>query len=457
MPAADFTSPCKLSPLAFTGANDTWNVPAWAKDRVAETAAQNKATIRLDSQTKGGRLDSLGERAAYGAQRRLRVWADWRPGPGRSAASGPAAACRRSLCCAGLVWQAGHSPRMCLRYWAAARWGHWSRAHKPPVLLPQACTRCGCSLTSLWAPSPASWWAASPAFLLPHSCACAGRCAQHATHPNLPDSLPLAPAPRAGLRPHVRPPCPQLTDDLTGARDMPTEFNVNFYSGAPTFQPSSMDFGTFSRGGFVGGASDWTRRHGLAGLPRALLRPQGSPSGPLAARVAASAQLARLSPPRASLRPAGKQFKQADLQAAAGDELFSTHVLPHYYTINWQKTFIRVYVDGGLLAEFNSSTSSNWASPSNPALMRLSLWSVAGMYSGPLAAGQVATSSFYDVRRVVCVKNSVANAVKSSKVGGMGRLRAGGGRRRSQLLLCCAWRPGDGPRRHPGARSGSCT
>ena len=130
----------------------------------------------------------------------------------------------------------------------------------------------------------------------------------------------------------------------------------------------------------------------------------------------------------------GKQFKQTQLQAALDDELFSTHVLPHYYTINWQKTFIRVYVDGGLLAEFNSSTSSSWASPSNPALMRLSLWSVAGMYSGPLAAGQVATSSFYDVRRVVCVKNSVANSVKSSSK--VGRLRAGGcGCRGSWLAL----------------------
>jgi hypothetical protein len=34
---------------------------------------------------------------------------------------------------------------------------------------------------------------------------------------------------------------------------MPTEFNINFFSGAPTFSASSMDFGTFSRGGFVGG------------------------------------------------------------------------------------------------------------------------------------------------------------------------------------------------------------
>jgi hypothetical protein len=103
-----------------------------------------------------------------------------------------------------------------------------------------------------------------------------------------------------------------------------------------------------------------------------------------------------------------------ELQKATADDLFSTHVLPHYYTINWQKSFIRVYVDGGLLAEFNSSTSSNWMSPSNPALMRLSLWSVSGLYSGPVGAGQIATSSLFDARRVVCIKNTVASAVKSS-------------------------------------------
>jgi hypothetical protein len=45
----------------------------------------------------------------------------------------------------------------------------------------------------------------------------------------------------------------QITDDMSGARDMPTEFNMNFFSGAPVNAPSSLDFGTFFQGKYVGG------------------------------------------------------------------------------------------------------------------------------------------------------------------------------------------------------------
>jgi hypothetical protein len=80
--------------------------------------------------------------------------------------------------------------------------------------------------------------------------------------------LPLASAP------------PQLTDDLTGDRNTPTEFNINFFSGAPTFQPSSMDFGTFLRGAYVGGelpAAPPAAQAALSGAPWSMLAAIGSP------------------------------------------------------------------------------------------------------------------------------------------------------------------------------------
>jgi hypothetical protein len=90
--------------------------------------------------------------------------------------------------------------------------------------------------------------------------------------------------------------------------------------------------------------------------------------------------------------------------SATGDKTYATNSLPHYYTVDWQKAYVRVYADGALLTEFNSSANAGWSSPNKPALLRLSLWSVAGLYSGPIAAWQVAYSSFFDARRIICSK-----------------------------------------------------
>lgn len=113
---------------------------------------------------------------------------------------------------------------------------------------------------------------------------------------------------------------------------------------------------------------------------------------------------------------AGSVIKKADLVSATDDKTYATNSLPHYYTVDWQKAYVRVYADGALLTEFNSSANAGWSSPNKPALLRLSLWSVAGLYSGPIAAWQVAYSSFFDARRIVCNKAVSAAGVRPDQM-----------------------------------------